>query len=94
MNDVFATGTLARFDYDKATGYWSGTLRLYDYHPFGDEPIHITLMVMDNAGNTSMAYTTINPDETLPEYGLSNLKLGETNFVRSRGAVTYFRALG
>ena len=94
VNDVFATGTLARFDYDKATGYWSGTLRLYDYHPFGDEPIHITLMVMDNAGNTSMAYTTINPDETLPEYGLSNLKLGETNFVRSRGAVTYFRALG
>ena len=94
LNDQTTSYTFARCEYDEESGYYTARIFAYGLDLPEDAPIHTALMVMDAAGNTSLAYYTINPDDEAPAYGLGNLVMGEKNYVRAESGITYFRAFG
>lgn len=79
------------FEYDESTGIYS-----YDQiWPNGvyvemDEPVHVAVMIADDAGNYTMRQTTVGGEET-ESFGLVNLFFDETNFV---GNVDSYQIMG
>ena len=94
LNGYTTEQTLVRAVYDPETGYYTGDYRLRSLDLPDNEPIHTALMVSDYAGNTTIAYYTINPDDDAQVYGFTNLSLEEMNYVRSTGGITNFRVFG
>ena len=55
-----------------------------------DEPVHVAVMIADDAGNYTMRQTTVGGEET-ESFGLVNLFFDETNFV---GNVDSYQIMG
>ena len=94
LNGYTTEQTLVRAVYDPETGYYTGDYYVPSLDLPDNEPIHTALMVSDYAGNTTIAYYIINPDDDAQVYGFTNLSLEEMNYVRSTGGVTNFRVFG
>lgn len=92
-NKVFG-GTLSRATYDEESGLYTMKVYAYGAGITEGEPVYTALMISDSAGNTSVAYATIDPLEDQPEYGFTNMSLDKTTYVYAKANTTYFRALG
>ncbi len=73
----------------KYSDYWGGT-----FTP--GEPIHLSVLFMDNAGNETITHVLLDEDETgtAPVAGLRNVSLEEPTYVEMSGSQSDFRVYG
>ncbi len=91
INGELNSWDIGWFEYDERTG-------IYSYDQIWrngvdvemDEPVHVAVMIADDAGNYTMRQTTVGGEET-ESFGLVNLFFDETNFV---GNVDSYQIMG